>query len=123
MITTAKESALTDAELAWLGGVLEGAGNFWSKYRKDRGRRYPRVTVGATDRDTVETVAHLLGRLVGTEPRAIYEAKAPSRGSRKVRYQVSVTGAPAVTVMRLVRPLMHSRQAADIDEVLKEFDA
>lgn len=118
---------LTDAEVAWLAGLLEGEGCFWVMNKGGRTpgatpRRYPRITMVMTDRDTVTTAAAMFGRACGVAPRKVTVRNPPSKaGNRKEQYGVYLIGASAMSVMRTVRPWMHSRRTAKIDEILTEF--
>lgn len=98
--------ALTETELAWLAGLLEGEGCF--SYHCS-----PTIQIGMTDRDVVECVAHLFDKEV-TGP---YKYK----GNKKPVYYAKLFGGPAADMMRLVRPYMGERRAGKIDEILTKY--
>jgi hypothetical protein len=93
---------MTEIEIAWLAGILEGEGCFMF-------RGTAKISLQMTDEDVVVKVASLMGR--------------PYR-ARKIlenRKQVFVTesfGKQALEIMGLVKPHMGTRRSAKIDEVI-----
>lgn len=97
---------MTEIELAWLAGLLEGEGCF--SYRKDRD--IPVLEVKMTDWDVMNRVALLFGRRVTPIP--------PGREGYQPQYRARVQGEPARELMRLLKPHMGQRRAARIEELL-----
>lgn len=103
---------MTEIELAWLAGLLEGEGWFGID-RTGKGR--PAIKVNMTDQDVIERVADLLGGIkVGIQP---------AQGNWKTQYVVRLKGERAASLMRTLQPLMGARRAERIREVLAEVDA
>ena len=107
-----------DQELAWLAGLLEGEGTFFTVRSQPAGCRrsyfYPLVALGMTDADVVARVAGIFGvgwRLVSN-----------TRGKKKY-YRTVATGSRAANIMRAILPFMGERRAAKIREVLAAYDS
>ena len=97
---------MTEIELSWLAGLLEGEGCF--SHRKDRG--VPVVEVKMTDLDVINRVAQLMGRTVTPIP--------AGREGYQPQYRARIQGEPARELMRLLKPYMGQRRAARIEELL-----
>ncbi len=96
---------MSDLELAWLAGLLEGEGCF------SLHRRSPEIRLQMTDRDVVERVALLFGG------RRVTAGKPRNWGKQTV-FTTSTQGDSAVQIMRAIRPHMGERRGARIDELL-----
>mgnify|MGYP004417317377 CR=1 FL=1 len=97
----------TVKEIAWLAGLLEGEGCFSFSGK-------PRIQLIMTDRDTVEWAATLMNvRCTGP-----YARKQPNR---LVVYQTIACGRRAAGWMMTVLPLLGSRRAKKVVEVLREY--
>lgn len=101
---------MSDFELGWVVGMLEGEGSFTNS--KTHGRRYARVELAGTDPDTVERGAQLteLGKLTGPFPQTNW--------GTKPTYRWKIHGKQARELMLLVLPHMGIRRAERIREVL-----
>lgn len=97
---------MTDLELAWLAGLLEGEGCF--SYRKDR--NIPTVEVKMCDLNVINRVAMLIGRKVTPIP--------PARDGYQPQYRARIQGEPARELMRELLPHMGQRRTARIKELL-----
>lgn len=97
---------MTEIELAWLAGLLEGEGCF--SYRADRG--VPTVEVKMVDLDVINRVAVLVRRKVTPIP--------ARREGWQVQYRVKIHGEPARELMRALLPYMGERRTARITELL-----
>lgn len=97
---------MTDQELGWVAGVLEGEGCF----DYNRTPKYPRVRAEMTDEDVIDR----LHRLVGGRKHAPKKRK----GHWKQSYGLIVNGAEAVALMEAVLPLMGERRRAKIERLL-----
>ena len=95
--------SLSDYELGWLVGILEGEGSFALQNRTQN------VTVEMCDEDTINRVAVLFERLTGT-PIEIREV-APAKSHWSYSYKVVVYGENARTIMLyVVRHMMFRRR-------------
>jgi len=105
---------VSDVDIAWLAGILEGEGSFWMSTNHVGGKvyRYPKVVVGMTDRDIIERVAGLIGGSVYDMPR---------QPGRKAAFRAQVSGVKAAEWMRRLYPWLGERRRAKIDEILKEY--
>lgn len=50
---------MTETELAWVAGLIEGEGTFFCTKRRER--RYPVIAVGMTDEDVIQKLYLLVG--------------------------------------------------------------
>ncbi len=105
----------SDEETAWLAGLLEGEGSFFSLRSSVGGKvyRYPVITVAMTDRDVITRVAELFGNGVYHMP-----SKNPNRLDQ---FRAQISGEGAVEWMKALRPWMGARRGAKIDELLKAW--
>lgn len=112
-----KNWSLTDLELGWLTGLLEGEGTFLltgppgNKHRVD-------VRVWMTDRDVVERLAELLGGLSVYEREDRREHRTWSR-----LYGIQITGYAAAELLLIIRPHMGERRQEQIDRCLAHYPA
>lgn len=109
---------MTETELAWLAGILEGEGSFILSTSRWGGRkyRYARIALSMTDRDVVERA-----RLISGADCKLFEP-AVKKANRKQQYRLWIDGKNAVRLMNLLRPLMGARRRAQIDEVLSQHE-
>jgi hypothetical protein len=109
---------VSEAEVAWLAGLLEGEGSFMMVNNRVGGKlyRYPKVVVNMTDRDIIDRVATMFGTTT-------YEMPAPPKVSHKQQWRATVTGVKAAEWMRRLYPWLGERRRARIDEVLVEYGA
>lgn len=110
---------ISDYELAWLAGLLEGEGSFMLDRNHQAGRvhRYPKIVVGMTDRDVIEHAARLFGTGVYNVP------PDPRRPHGKAAYRTHVTGRRAAELMRAMLPWLGERRSAKIVSILEEYEA
>jgi hypothetical protein len=106
---------MTESDLHWLAGLLEGEGFFGTINSRVGGKcyRYPRIGVLMSDEDVIARVGRMWGIKV-----FVYDPPAPSR---KRLYRVTKLGKGAVALMEQLRPLMGQRRQAQIDTVLAEW--
>jgi hypothetical protein len=107
---------MTEAELAWVAGLLEGEGCFFPiEYRtRDYGPYiYARVAVLMTDLDVLQRLQQHtgIGHINGPTPR-----KDPRH--KPIWHWVASRNKESITLMRAVCPLMGERRRARIDKVL-----
>jgi hypothetical protein len=111
---------MTDKELMWMAGWLEGEGTFFCHVEKPRGNRrpYARLTVRAVsvDKDTIQRAQKIAGgRIYG--PYQYTENRQP-------HYQWAISGKTAASVfMRRVKPHMSARRQRQITEALRRADS
>jgi hypothetical protein len=108
---------VSDAELAWLAGLLEGEASFLAPSTLVGGEsyRYPKIVVNMADRDVIEHAASLLGGNV------VYPLP-PSQPHYKPQFRAALSGWAAAERMRELRPWMGERRGAKIDSILAEYD-
>lgn len=100
---------MTDDDLHWMAGLLEGEGSF---YQGPPSRRaYVKVSVEMTDRDVIERVAALWGM-------AWRSPKNRNPAAWKQSYQTVIQGKKAEALMRQLYPLMGERRRKQIDVAL-----
>jgi hypothetical protein len=97
---------MTDVELAWLAGLLEGEGCFSN--RADR--NCPVIEVKMTDLDVINRVAEMFGRTAWLIP--------AQRKGYQDQYRTKIQGEPARELMRKLLPMMGERRSARIQELL-----
>ncbi len=102
-------SNLTDFELGWLVGMLEGEGCF--TVQRSNALAYAVVSVCSTDRDTIEYAATLL------DNSKIYTT---SKNRKKPLHSIKIVGEPAERIMQELLVYMSLRRCARIEEVLEE---
>lgn len=103
---------MSEKELMYLAGLLEGEGSFLAGAPSAPNKI--RVTVQMTDRDVVEKVAVMFG------DKAVLRA-VPRNSRWKTTYRTTVTGRAAADLMRRLYPHMGVRRRAQIDRVLAEY--
>lgn len=105
---------MTEIELAWLAGILEGEGSFMMSRNHVSGKiyLYPKITVCMTDRDIIQRVADLFE--VG-----VYQV--PTSETKKQAYRANISGTRAAYLMAQLQPIMGIRRAAKIEEILTAY--
>lgn len=99
---------MTDSELYWLAGLLEGEGSF--QQGPPSAPKSPRIVLQMTDEDVVARAAKLLG--VACVP---YPAR---QVNWKPTFVCRLTGNRAVIVMQQLHPIMGTRRQQQIDKAL-----
>ena len=107
---------MSDLDIAWLAGLLEGEGAFFVQHVRASGNRRARtrivVAVQMTDRDIVERIVQLTG--LGT-----VRSYQPSNPRHRTTYRWAINALePTVALMRVLRPLMGIRRQDQIDRCL-----
>ena len=98
---------MTESELAWLAGLLEGEGCFGVL----NGRA--RLQLRMTDEDVVRKAAAFLGASVNVSH--------DKRLGRKTMYAVNFTGKRSADWMKRLLPLMGARRSARIAGILSAY--
>lgn len=106
---------MTENELHWLAGLIEGEGCFSMKKRNSHRKDGAKKMVGSlqinmTDRDVLERAGSLLGARV-TGP-----YKNGTKGEKDF-YSVRLEGDKAMQAMTLLKALMGERRRARIEEI------
>lgn len=106
-------SLLTDFELGWVAGLLEGEGSFFLARNKERGTLKSRISMQSTDKDVLERlhVTTGVGILYAVGER---EGKKPCWGWNLDRR------ADLVELANLLRPHMSIRRGEQIDIMLRD---
>lgn len=104
------QTVLTETEIAWLAGLLEGEGYF--AFRTNRkNKRTPAIVLKMTDLDIVQRAQKLM------DAKSIYVDNAQREG-RKVSYTTAVIGYKAIDIMKAILPYMGERRGERIKESL-----
>lgn len=118
---------ITDLELAWMAGLLEGEGTFTPVRCKNRKKTHfyssPRVQLQSQDRDVVARVAKLLeANVLG--PYSQKRSNKPggySTDNHKDCWVVSIAGKKAGLILDKLLPFMGERRTGQIKFALKEW--
>ena len=103
---------MTEHELYWLAGLLEGEGSFLKGPPSSPNQ--PVLTLSMTDQDVIARVAGLLG---------LRYAKNRARLSHwKPYFSIHQRGLPAVRMMQRLRPLMGQRRREQIDAAVSSYE-
>jgi len=105
---------LSDYEIGWLVGILEGEGHF------DFNTYSQKVQVRMVDEDTMITYTNLISRFL--ECHIDIKYRMPG-GNKQDVYDVLVCGNNARKLMRLVVPYMHFRRRQKIWQSLNGYKA
>jgi hypothetical protein len=108
---TRKLLPITDADLQWLAGPLEGEGTFLAG--PPSRPRSPAIQFWMTDRDVVERAAAMLDSAV--------MPVAARRKGWKTAYAVRISGQRAVRWVKRLRPLMGQRRREQIDRATATY--
>lgn len=94
-------------KLHWLAGLLEAEGCFITGSPCEP--RTPTALINMTDRDVMQVVADCFGSTVMNQPVA---------ADRKAMYRTSLRGGSAVSLMKLIQPLMGIRRQQQIERAI-----
>lgn len=100
--------SLSEFDKGWVVGLIEGEGSV-SLYRN-----CPRVSIGMTDRDTIERYRTVLG----LKTKIIVESR---KNNLKTMYRVRVNGMQAMLFMEDLFPYMSQRRQQRIQEILLKY--
>lgn len=103
---------VSDQDLHWLAGLLEGEGSFFPG--PPSAPRRPVLQVSMTDEDIVARAGAMFGRKIS-------RWQSPNRQWQPT-YFLRVTGAKAVAWMTALRPLVGSRRRMQIDRALASYE-
>lgn len=111
---------MTELELCWLAGVLEGEGSF-SCIKAHK--LYPsavsiQITMDTTDEDVARRVRELIDANMGGP----YERRKPALG-KKPHWAIRLSGDRAKGVMQALYPHMGIRRKAQIDAAITRWDS
>lgn len=105
-------SDLTEVDVAWMAGLLEGEGSFVK--RKVGG--LPAISIQMTDEDVIARLADMWG--------VKYHRSTDSRNPDwKPCFSCAIRGSNAVEVMKLVVPHMGARRSKKIRSLMDEWEA
>lgn len=103
---------VTEIDIAWLAGLLEGEGCFG--IQKVYKRFHPRVDFKTTDLDVLRKAQRLmLSNALSIETRSRY----------KKYYITSVSGAVAISLMKKILPHMGERRTQRINEIISIYES
>ena len=104
---------MTNKELYWLVGILEGEGSFLKG--PPCSPNLPIVTVNMTDEDVIAKVAIMFGGLK-------YQKVKKRKAHWKQSYSVRLVGKNARMLMMKLQPLMSFRRQEQIEIALRSYD-
>lgn len=99
---------LTSNEVYWLAGLLEAEGSFVTGAPTEP--RTPVLLTNMTDFDVIEAVARKCGSTVINSH--------PAFGNRKAMYRTSLRGGSAVSLMKLLHPLIGNRRQQQMERAI-----
>lgn len=102
---------MTEFELYWLAGLLEGEGSFMAGAPSTPNA--PRISVAMTDRDIIDRVAALFGMTV--------TIRQPQKDHHKPSYVTCLRGKKAIDLMTELRPFMGKRRQEQIDRAIASW--
>lgn len=111
------DTRVTDFEVGWLIGILEGEGTFIYTPKQTH-----RVTISMADEDTINRVIDVMSRLLG----GVYVAKGeivPAKAEYSTMHTANISGERARTLMRYVVKHMSNRRRQRIWRALNKFVA
>lgn len=103
---------VTDKDLYWLAGLLEGEGSFLKGPPSKPNS--PLISVEMKDEDIVARVSKLFGRA--------YHKLSSKKEGWSDTYRVQITGTRAMSLMRLLSPHMGSRRQEQISKALESYN-
>ena len=109
-----KKPHLTDIQLGWVCGFLEGEGSFGAyQTNKNSSKKYQRIQAGSTDRENLVRLKTLLGGTIcEMKPRE-------GRENNKTMYLWAISAhEQAKGTMKLLREHMTPRRQLQIDKAL-----
>lgn len=98
---------ITELEIAWLAGLLEGEGCF-----DIQGDASPHIKLSMVDEDIVYKAAEIIGT------NRIAMAKNGWLKHHKSVFHLNINGYLAMKIMRLIRPYMGERRGSKIDVII-----
>lgn len=108
------ETNMTDVEIAWLAGILEGEGCFDFMSPNKDGKQYPRIRIEMKDEDIIERVHGLLKPLGARGKIRNRKGKLPQHSET---YLFScATKSVMAEILPLIHPFMGKRRREIIDE-------
>jgi hypothetical protein len=113
--TEAEYLTISDFELGWLVGIVEGEGSISCRYNRKSGYLCAELTVSSTDEDTID-------RLHSIYPgKSTYTKK--YKNHFKEQYIWAVTSRQGIrTILNIIYPHMGKRRKERIEQVLFEFN-
>jgi hypothetical protein len=113
--TKAENFTISDFELGWLVGIIEGEGSISCRYNKKSGYLCAELTVSSTDEDMVDRLDRLY------PGKSTYVRK--YKNHYKEQYVWAVTSRQGIiTIISTIYPYMGKRRKERIDQLLVEFN-
>lgn len=104
---------MTEVELHWLAGLLEGEGSFL--HGPPSKPNCPAIVLHMTDLDVVERAAALMGTTSIVRPKARATHHKPS-------YLVKVTNRKAIELMKRLKPILGDRRRKRIEDIVARYN-
>lgn len=105
--------AISELDLYWLAGILEGEGSFMSGPPSSPNNTI--ISLHMTDEDVVARVAWMFGR-------TYLKVRRKQKSYHKDSFATRMSGSKARELMARLRPLMGKRRKSQIDRALESFD-
>lgn len=106
-------NSISDNDLHWLAGWLEGEGSFMKG--SPSAPSQVKVKAEITDEDVVQKASIILGVSYAKVNRI-------TKPHYKPTWTIMVRGSNAIELMHLLRPLMSKRRQQQIDDAIKSYD-
>lgn len=97
---------ITERELWWLAGLIEGEGSFHN------GNNRPRLVIGMVDPDVIQRAATILG---------VPKIYTRTLHSGKSFHSISLSGKRAIRWMLILYPALGVRRRAQIETLLRSY--
>ncbi len=107
-------NGISDFNLGWLAGVLEGEGTFIFQVT-EKNNAHLNIAVYMTDADIIKRIAQLMGGNFG-------EVKTLRKAHHKKMFYTKVTGPHAAHIMEYVLPFMGERRQIQIRAALIGYE-
>jgi len=113
--TEAEDFIISDFELGWLVGIIEGEGSISCRYNKKSGYLCAELTVSSTDEDMIDKLHNIY------PGKSTYVRK--YKNHYKEQYVWAITSRQGIrTIINTIYPYMGKRRKERIHEVLVEFN-
>lgn len=113
---------ITDIELGWLAGILEGEGCF-RLHHTGNNKHSPSIQLDMVDEDIVLRVQVLLQRITKKNTNINYRQAIGKRSHYQPSFRLQINGDNAVRVMKAIVKYMGVRRRQKIWQILNGFKA
>jgi hypothetical protein len=107
---------MTDKEVGWVAGFIEGEGSF--QVQRIKGRCYPRITAWQVDREPIDRLQNLLGGKICKVNRSVTMRK--DGYNRQDIYYWELRSKAAVDLLNRISPLLSTRRNEQASKMMNE---